>query len=68
MSKYVVFATWDDVPHLSSKQKQELWDSIPEHERDARAKGVPVMSSGRVFPVSEDAIKVDPFAIPEHWY
>lgn len=68
MSKFVVFATWDDVPHLSEKQKRELWESIPAHEREARAKGVPILGSGRVFPVSEDSLKMDAVTIPEHWY
>ena len=28
MSKFVVMATWDDVPHLTDAVKKELWDSI----------------------------------------
>ena len=56
-----------DVPHLSQEAKDALWAAIPEHERDARAKGIPVLGSGLVFPVSEDSIKVEPFAIPDHY-
>lgn len=67
MSKYVVFATWDDVPHLTEKQKKDLWDATPEHEREARGKGIPVLGSGRVFPLPEESIKVVPFDIPKHW-
>lgn len=67
MTKYVVMATWDDVPHLSETQKKELWDSTPAHERDARGKGVPVLGSGRVFPVTEESITCAPLPIPEHW-
>lgn len=63
----VVHATWDDVPHLSPAQKDEMWASYPEHEREARAKGVPMLGSGRVFPVAEADIKTDPIAIPRHW-
>jgi phage terminase large subunit-like protein len=27
-SKFVLMATWDDAPHLSERQKKELWESI----------------------------------------
>lgn len=64
---FCVSATWDDVPHLSEDAKKKLWDAIPPHMRDARTKGIPVLGSGRVFPVAEEELKVTPFAIPAHW-
>lgn len=67
MSKALITATWDDVPHLSKKEKDELWDSIPPHERDARTKGIPSLGSGRVFIVPESQLKCEPFTIPDHW-
>ncbi len=67
MSRYTVQATWDDAPHLTQAQKEALWASIPPHERDARVKGVPALGSGRVFPVAEEDIAVDPMPIPSHW-
>ncbi|MBO9679554.1 MAG: terminase family protein [Acidovorax sp.] len=66
-TRYLVTAGWDDVPHLDAKTKKELWDSSPPHEREARAKGVPTLGSGRIFPVEEESIKVAPFPIPAHW-
>ena len=39
--KFVVQATWDDVPHLSAEAKAELLLSIPPYQREARSKGVP---------------------------
>src|SRR5690606_27835804 len=39
----------------------------PSHERKARAEGIPVLGSGRVFPVDEDELKIVPFDIPRHW-
>jgi hypothetical protein len=67
MSKLVVSATWDDVPHLSAEQKAALWGSIPPYQRDARSKGIPQLGSGAIYPVPESEIVVDPFELPLHW-
>ena len=67
MPKFMISATWDDVPHLTDAQKKELWESIPPHERDARSKGVPILGSGRIFPVAEEEIAIDAFPIPRYW-
>lgn len=64
---FCVSATWDDVPHLTEDQKQKLWDAIPPHMRDARTKGIPVLGSGRVFPVAEEEIRCKAFPIPKSW-
>lgn len=59
--------TIDDVDHYSDEEKRRIIESYPAHEREARAKGIPTLGSGRIFPVEEGAIKVAPFAIPAHW-
>lgn len=66
-SKFVVMATWDDAPHLSQEAKDELWKSLPPHQRDARSKGVPQLGSGAIYPVPETDIICEPFQIPDHW-
>jgi len=66
-SKAVVSATWDDVPHLSQKAKEELWNAIPPFQRDARSKGLPQLGAGLIYPVPEGAIAIEPFEIPKHW-
>ena len=58
-SIYLDTATWEDAPHLDKKARQELIDSYPEHEREARTKGVPMMGEGRVFTVPEEDIRID---------
>jgi phage terminase large subunit-like protein len=65
--KYVVMATWDDAPHLTSEQKDSLWASIPVHQRDARTKGIPQLGSGAIYPLGEDEITCEPFEIPKFW-
>lgn len=67
MSRAVVTATWDDVPHLSEEDKNELLASMLPHQRDARSKGVPSLGSGAIYPVGEEEFLVDPFAIPKFW-
>lgn len=59
--------TIDDAEHIPAEERAKIIASFPEHEREARARGVPVLGSGRVFPVSEAAIKVPAFKIPDHW-
>lgn len=64
---FCVQAGWDDVPHLGAKQKAELLAAFPEHEREARSKGVPMLGSGAVFPIAESEITCDQREIPRHW-
>jgi len=66
-SKYTVMATWDDAPHLSQEAKEELWKSLPPHQRDARSKGIPQLGSGAIYPVPESDLIVSSFALPPHW-
>jgi phage terminase large subunit-like protein len=65
--KFVVNATWDDAPHLTESQKQELLSSIPAYQRDARSKGIPQLGSGAIYPLSEEEITIEPFDIPPTW-
>ncbi len=65
--KATVSATWDDVPHLSAQAKEDLWNAIPPFQRDARAKGLPQLGAGAIYPVPESAIVCEPFEIPKHW-
>ncbi len=64
---YVKNVTWDDVAHLDQSEKDRLWSSYPEWEREARVKGVPMLGSGAIFPIQDDDITVPPFEIPSHW-
>lgn len=65
--RHVTTMTIDDAEHYTPEQRAKIIASYAPHEREARAKGVPIMGSGRVFPVPEEDIRVDAFAIPDHW-
>jgi phage terminase large subunit-like protein len=56
-----------EAAHYSEEDRERIIDGYPEHEREARAYGVPVMGSGAVFPVSDHQITCDQFEIPRHW-
>ncbi len=66
-SKYLVNASWDDVPHLDEKTKKELLAATPPHLRDARTKGEPSLGAGAIYPVELSEVLCDPFDIPPHW-
>lgn len=59
--------TINDVEHYSKEDRDRIIASYPEHEREARAMGVPILGSGRVFPIAESRIKVEPFLLPDIW-
>jgi len=65
--KFAIGATWDDAPHLSQKDKDELWKAIPVYQRDARSKGIPQLGSGAIYPLPEDDISIGDFEIPQYW-
>jgi len=65
--RIVITATIDDAEHFTPEQREQIIASYPAHEREARTKGIPVLGSGRVFPVTEETIKADPFPIPDWW-
>ncbi|TGT23208.1 terminase, partial [Mesorhizobium sp. M4B.F.Ca.ET.172.01.1.1] len=48
MSSHVTFMTIDDAGHYSPEQRAEIIAAYPEHEREARARGIPVLGSGRI--------------------
>jgi len=66
-SSLVVTATWDDVPHLSTKAKAEMLAAYPAFQRDARSKGVPSLGAGAIYPVDEEEFVIDPLDLPKHW-
>jgi len=63
----VTTMTINDAEHFTPQQREAITASYPEHEREARAMGIPILGSGRVFPVAESAIKMQSFPIPPHW-
>lgn len=67
MSRFLVGCTWDQCAHLTQEAKDSYWASIPPYQRDSRARGIPQLGAGAVYPVSESDIRVSDFEIPKHW-
>jgi phage terminase large subunit-like protein len=56
-----------DALHFTPEERQLVIDSYPEHEREARAYGRPILGSGMVFPVAESKISHPTFQPPAEW-
>ncbi len=67
MSRHVTFMTIDDAEHYTPQERAAIVAAYPAHEREARAAGIPVLGSGRIFPVAEELIVCEPFRLPRYW-
>lgn len=64
----VVTMTIDDVGHITPEQKKIIVAGYLPHEREARARGVPMLGSGRIFTASEESISEATIEhIPIYW-
>lgn len=66
-SRHDTNMTDDEAPHLTDEQREINRAGWPEHQREARSKGIPILGSGKVFPVTEASITIEPIPIPDHW-
>jgi len=67
MSRHVTSMTIHDAPHISPERRLEIIASYPPHEVEARTMGIPVLGSGKIYPVTEESISVEAFPVPKHW-
>jgi phage terminase large subunit-like protein len=65
--RHVVTMTIDDVAHYSDEEKKRIIASYPQQELEARTKGIPILGSGRIFPITEERIAIEHRDIPSHW-
>jgi phage terminase large subunit-like protein len=59
--------TIDDAGHIAAEERARIVAGYPEHEREARAQGLPQLGSGRIFALPVADIAVESFAISKHW-
>lgn len=56
-----------DAGHYTPEQRERIIASYPEHERKARAEGIPMLGEGAVFPIARSKVEYESFALPKHW-
>lgn len=64
---HVTNMTIYDADHYTKEEREAIIAAYPKHEREARAMGVPIMGSGRVFDTDEKEIEILAPFIPPHW-
>jgi hypothetical protein len=50
-----------------TQKKKKIIASYPAHELEARTKGIPILGSGRIFPVPEGQIACEYRTYSSHW-
>lgn len=64
---HVTSMTIEDAEHYTPEERKAIIAAYPEHERKARAEGIPMLGSGAIFPIAEEMITCEPFRLPEWW-
>lgn len=59
--------TIHDVRHYTDEERERIIASYPAHERKARTLGIPTLGSGRIFPLEDEVVSVEPFPLPDLW-
>lgn len=65
--RHVTNMTIYDALHYTDEEREKIILGYPAHERDCRARGIPLMGSGLVWPVDQNDYTIDPIPIPRHW-
>ena len=64
----MVNMTLEEAEHFTPEEKKKRLDGYAAHERDARAKGIPLLGSGKVFDCAEEFITEPRIErIPDEW-
>lgn len=64
---HVTTMTIEDALHYTPAQRLAIVEAYPPHERDARARGEPMLGSGRIFPFDDATVAEPPLQIPAFW-
>lgn len=65
--RHLTLMSIHDVDHYTDAEKAQIVASYPEHEREAREKGLPILGSGLIFPVMQSTIEIEPIPLQPHW-
>ena len=57
----------DDAGHFTEDERAMVVAAYQPHERDARARGIPLLGSGKVFQIPQETYECEAFEIPSHF-
>ena len=66
--QFFMMKGWDDAPHMTKDKRERLLGQYPEHQRDMRTKGLPMLGHGRIYDIADEYVLCDPFVPPNHWF
>ena len=67
-SQFYMQKGWDHAPHMTEEKQKRLLEQYPEHQRDMRSKGEPMLGHGRIYDIGEEFVTCEPFDIPDHFF
>lgn len=67
-NQFFMMKGWDDAPHMTEEKRERLLGQFPEHQKDMRSKGIPMLGHGRIYDLGDEFIQCDPFEIPDHFF
>lgn len=63
-----VHMTIDDALHIKPEDRQKIIDGYLPHQREARARGIPLLGSGVIFTMPEDSVTEPAIRdVPQYW-
>tara|TARA_R110002124_G_scaffold132488_1_gene295056 strand:- start:1517 stop:3001 length:1485 start_codon:yes stop_codon:yes gene_type:complete len=65
--QFFMMKGWADAPHMTVEKRERLLAQYPEHQRDMRTKGIPMLGHGRIYDIADEFIECDAFEIPDFW-
>jgi len=57
----------EEAQHIPPEERARIIAAFPAHQREARARGIPTLGSGRIFPIAESEITFQLGTFPPHF-
>jgi hypothetical protein len=68
-TRHVTTMRIEDAEHIPASERAAIIAAYPDHEREARANGVPMLGSGLIFPYPDELLREPAMGeIPAHWF
>lgn len=67
-SQFFMMKGWIDAPHMTKEKRERMLATYPEHQRDMRTKGIPMLGHGRIYDIADEFVICDPVEIQQHWF